>query len=402
MSNNHKLPTMWILRDISDCLKKNNDVIQLLMGPRQVGKTSLLEHISEGYRFITLDDLSARRMAQDDPEMFIHQFGDSKVIIDEAQYAPNLFPSLKKKSDQLKREKKKKETHYRLTGSNQILMDKAVKEGLTGRASYFELNSLSVSEILNSKEIPMIDILYKGGWPELYLYSETNISKYLNDYITSYIEKDIVLTAGIQKTSHFLKYIGLLAGRSGQIMNYSTLAKLVGVDTATINDWTSILERMKIISLAPPFFSNLSKRLVKSPKIYFLDTGLACRLQGWGAPAPIITSPQIGPLFETLVYSEIYKFIINNQKNWKIFHWRTRDNEEIDFIIQLENQSYLAIEAKVSPQTFLPIEKLPHFSKVIPAKKVIAKYVCHFEGDKIWNDQIPVSMLSEKLKSIKI
>jgi len=173
-------------------------------------------------------------------------------------------------------------------------------------------------------------------------------------------------------------------------MNHSALAKLVGIKTSTIDDWVSILEKMKIISLAQPFSSNLSKRLIKSPKIFFLDTGLACRLQGWSSAEPIITSPQLGPLFETLVYSEIYKFIINHQKNWKIYHWRTRDNEEIDFILQLENLKYLAIEAKVSPQKFSSTQTLPHFSKIISKNNLLGSYVCHLEGERIWNDRVPI------------
>jgi len=157
------MPTMWIYRDISNYLEENTDVIQVLMGPKQVGKTSLFEHISKGYEYITLDDIAARRIAQEDPEMFLQQFGDKKVLIDEAQYAPNLFPSLKKKSDQLKKEKSKKQTHYRITGSNQIMMDKSVKEGLTGRASFFELSTLSISEILKSRKDSITNILFQGG-----------------------------------------------------------------------------------------------------------------------------------------------------------------------------------------------------------------------------------------------
>ena len=396
------MPSMWIKRDLSNILKKNQDLIQILIGPRQVGKTSLLEHLSKDFDYVTLDDLSARELAQKDPQLFLSQFKNQKVVIDEAQYAPNLFPELKKKSDQLKKELNKKQTVFRLTGSNQILMDKAVKEGLTGRASFFDLTTLSLSEILSSVSISPIQALYQGGWPELYAYPETDSNKYLNDYIRSYIEKDIILTAGIQKSSAFLKFLKLLAGRVSQLVNFSELGKDVGINANTISDWISILERMKIISLVQPFQTNLSKRLIKSPKVFFLDTGLACRLQGWTDPKPILTSPQLGFLFENFVFTEIYKYINNFQKNWEIFHWRTRDKEEVDFLVQIENSKYLAIEAKVSPQKFLDTTKLPHFYKIFSSKDLINTVVCHFEGDRIWDNKIPIFNLKEFLLRVQM
>ena len=186
----------------------------------------------------------------------------------------------------------------------------------------------------------------------------------MDDYINSYFEKDIVLSAGIQKSQEFIKFIRLLVGRVGGILDLSNLGEESGVDSKTIKEWISVLEKMHIIVLVPPFFSNLSSRLVKSPKVYLIDTGIACRLQGWSSAQPILTSPHQGPLFENLVLSEIYKTIINFQLGWEVFHWRSRDGEEVDFIIQQAPNKFLVVEAKVSSTSAIDLSKYPEISKV--------------------------------------
>lgn len=284
-----------------------------------------------------------------------------------------------------------------MTGSNQILMDKNIKESLAGRASYFDMNTLSVSEILSNSSKNIQDILYMGGWPELHSRNDINPKKYLDDYISSYIEKDIVLTSGIQKSNEFLKFIKLLAGRVGEILDFASLAKDTGVDSKTIKDWISILERMHIIALVQPYSNNLSTRLIKSPKVFFIDTGLACRLQGWTSGETILTSPQQGHLFENLVFSEIYKLNTNYQYGFEIFHWRTKDGEVIDFLIKSQ-RDHLFIEAKVSPRA---ISNINNFREV---KKVFKDHMpniilCHQEGQHIIGQQTPIAFLNSAIKS---
>lgn len=389
---------MWIHREISEILNDNNDLVQIIRGPRQCGKSSLLLHLANDFEEVSLDDPTYRQLAQSDPELFLRQFDGKKILIDEAQYAPELFPSIKRKIDLYKRDpSKKNETIVRLTGSNQILMDKNVKESLAGRASFFDMNTLSVSEILNSKKTNIQKILYQGGWPELYSVPKDS-KKFLDDYINSYIEKDIVLAAGIQKSREFLTFAKLLAGRVGELVDYSSLSKDVGVDAKTIKDWISILERMNIIYLVMPFSSNLSSRLIKSPKVYFIDTGLACRLQGWTSEIQIITSPQQGHLFENLVFSEIYKMNLNYQLGFEIYHWRSRAGEEIDFLVKIKPHQFLFIEAKVSAQSKPDLSKFPEVKKVF--KNQIPDYViCHQEGNKIFNANVPIELLTSYLKT---
>lgn len=164
----------------------------------------------------------------------------------------------------------------------------------------------------------------------------------------------------------------------------------------TIKDWVSILEKMKIINLVPPYSSNLKKRLSRTPKVYFLDTGLACRLQGWTSPDPMITYPLQGHLFENLVYAEIYKMNINFQLGWNIYHWRSRDGEEIDFLIQRSSQDFIFIEAKISPQS------PPNISSYREVKKVFGSnipevLVCHQEGRRVFNQNCPIAFLRKTL-----
>jgi predicted AAA+ superfamily ATPase len=385
---------MWIQRDITNSIIQNTDLIQIIRGPRQCGKSSLLLKLDPEFKELSLDDPSLRELAQNDPELFLKQFNSQKLFIDEAQYSPALFPSLKRRADLYRRDPKNKlQTILRLTGSNQILMDRNIKESLAGRASFFDMNTLSVSEILSAQNNRSIqEILFMGGWPALYANENQNPKKYLDDYINSYIEKDIVLSAGILKSREFLKFIKLLAGRVAGLLDYSSLANDAGVDSKTIKDWVSVLEKMHVISLVMPYSSNLSSRLTKSPKIYFLDTGLACRLQGWTTPEPILTSPQQGALFENLVFSEIYKLNINFDLGWQIYHWRSKDGEEIDFLIQKDPLHYLFIEAKVSPVSIKPPEIFPEVKKVFKSK-VPSLIVCHQEGTEVLSHHVPVALL---------
>ena len=388
---------MWIQRDISDSLAASDDLIQVIRGPRQCGKSSLLVKLGPEFTELSLDDPALRELAQRDPELFLNQFGTEKLLIDEAQYAPALFPSLKRRVDLYKRDPSKPHiTLFRITGSNQIVMDRHVKESLAGRASFFDMNTLSVAEILRARTVGIQEILYRGGWPELHAHPDKDAKKYLDDYINSYVEKDIVLAAGIQKSTEFLKFVRLLAGRVGEILDYASLGNDVDVDGKTVKEWVSILERMHLIALVPPYASNLSSRLIKTPKVYFIDTGLACRLQGWTSPFQILTSPQQGHLFENLVYSEIHKLNLNYQLGWQVYHWRSRAGEEVDFLIDLGAGKKLYIEAKVSPRDPQDLSRFPEVKKVF-GNNPPPILVCHQEGERALGHRVPIAKLAANL-----
>lgn len=400
---------MYIKRDIEDRLRKNKGIyIQILIGPRQCGKSTQFAVLGEGiFKEVTFDDFQARSLAERDPALFLEQY-QPPLLIDEVQYAPNIFPEIKRFVDHIKRERllkhKKSDPQvlFRLTGSNQILLDKNVKETLVGRASYFQMNTLSVHEIKGAfPELKLNQILFVGGWPELYSNQLLNPIQYLNDYINNYIEKDIVVSAGIIKKKEFHTVLGMLAARTANILNHSSLAKDSGVKSVTINEWISVLERTQLLYLLPPVEANLNKRLIKSPKVYFLDTGLAIRLQGWLDFLPMMQSPQAGPLFETLVLAEIVKCSMNFGKNWKISMWRTKEGEEVDFIIENEKGDVLALDAKLGISGVDPIKIPPSLAKTFPKLKQII--VVSYDGTQalLSRDclQIPLSKLTDFLLS---
>ena len=377
---------MYIPRDLTSRLLESRSLVQILTGPRQCGKSTLLSHLSDSsYTEITFDDLQMRTLANRDPGLFLDQF-KPPLLLDEVQYVPNLFPEIKARVDRLKRERLEKNRElspiFRMTGSNQILMDRNIKESLAGRASYFHLNTLSVHEIRsNLPEIELSDILFRGGWPELYLDPGMAPVSYLNDYIRSYLEKEIVLSAGIQKQEAFNTVLGLLAARTGMLLDYANIARDSGIQGVTVKEWIGVLERTDLAYCLAPYSSNLNKRLTRTPKFYLLDTGLAVRLQGWRERMPLLTSPQAGALFETLVLSEIVKFLRNYGKDWQVYLWRTKEGEEIDFLILTASEEVIALDAKMSLQSTPPVSIPPQFKKLFPKTQEIV--LVTFGGSRI-------------------
>lgn len=377
---------MYIKRDLSLQLAQNTAPVQLLMGPRQCGKSTLLHYLSgPDFKELSFDDLQLRNLANRDPALFFQQFSPP-VVLDEVQYVPPLFFEIKRQVDKLKRQRLKDArefgTLYRMTGSNQLLLDKNIKESLAGRASYFYLNTLSVHEIQQALgDFPIQNILLRGGWPELYIDQALSPFPYLNDYLRSYIEKDIVLTAGIQKQQAFGLVLGLLAARTGMLLDYANVAKDSGIQAVTVKEWVGVLQRNAFVYCLKPYASNLNKRLIKTPKLYFLDTGLAARLQGWQDVAPLMMSPQAGALFETLVFAEIIKFIQNYRKDWQLYLWRTKEGEEIDFLLVMSSGKVLAFDAKMSMQHVYPVKLPLSFNRLFPQVENII--LVTFGGKKI-------------------
>lgn len=393
-----------IPRDIQKRLSTEKGIyIQVLIGPRQCGKSTLFSALGDfASSEITLDDLTVRNLANNDPALLLSQY-PTPLIIDEIQYAPNLFPELKKIVDQLKKARLQQtdkipiDVIYRLTGSNQLLLDENVKETLTGRASYYDLNTLSVNELTGwDPNIALDQVLFRGGWPEIYIEPELNVINYLNNYIRTYIEKDIVISAKIIKQREFQTVLGMLAARVGQFINYSSVADNSGVKSVTISEWISVLEKTNIIQLCQPYETNLNKRLIKMPKLYFLDTGLCVRLQGWQEVTPMMNSPQVGALFESLVYAEIIKYINNFGKSWKVTVWRTKDGEEIDFIIENETGTKLAMDAKLAIHHVRAMPVPRSLQKTFPDIEHVA--LVTFGGEQRWLSktclQLPIAQLA--------
>lgn len=377
---------MYIQRDITAKLTASHAPVQLLIGPRQCGKSTLLSELAgPSWQELTFDDLQMRLLANRDPALFLAQFRPP-LLLDEVQYVPQLFPEIKRQVDLLKKQRLKTgeviRVLFRLTGSNQLLMDNNIKESLAGRASYFYLNTLTVHEIKAAfTTIGIGDILFKGGWPELYIDPSYSPVQYLNDYIRSYIEKDIVLSAGVQKQQAFQLVLSLLAARTGMLLDYANVARDSGIQGVTVKEWVSVLQRTDLVYCLKPYASNLNKRLTKTAKIYFLDTGLAVRLQGWQEPGPLLTSPQAGALFETLVFAELMKFIRNYDLDWQLYLWRTKEGEEIDFLIMTASGKILALDAKMSLHSRQAMKLPPTFAALFPQVKQLT--IVTFAGQKM-------------------
>jgi predicted AAA+ superfamily ATPase len=396
---------MWIPRDLEKPWSTGSSLpARILTGVRQCGKTSLLEHlVPQGWNVLSLDDFQLRSLAQRDPALFF-DMNPLPAIIDEIQYAPDLFPEIKRRVDKWRRERREgtegRSPLVWASGSNQILIDRKVKESLAGRASYYTLHTLSVGEIARAFPRSSLDAVFlKGGWPELYLDERLSPAAYLNDHIRSFVEKDIVLSAGIQKVETFAQALALLAARTGTLLNASSISQESGVQVSTILDWVGILERTHLIHRLQPWHSNLSKRVLKTPKLYFLDVGLAARLQGWSDPAPLLRSPQAGPLFETLVFSEIMKTRDHFLKDWQLFHWRTREKEEVDFIVRNSAGKTIALEAKLATQSIGHVELPAGFQRDLP--EVDQLVVVAFGGEQRSVSrrcvQLPIARLAEFL-----
>lgn len=380
--------------------------VVLLVGPRQVGKSTLLEQFKVASHLV-LDDLGLRERVQSDPALVL-EGTRLPVLVDEAQYAPNLFSEIKLRVDKKRREQRSSgansaSTMFYLTGSNRTLLDEKVKESLSGRSHIFFLLGLSVSEILAwNPKIPLGHILFCGGYPELYVRERLKPVHYLNDYILTFVEKDIAISAGVEKMREFHTVLRLLAARTGQFINFSEVANSANVDQKTVQAWVSILQRNLLIELVPTFSSNLSKRIIKMPKLYFYDTGLCARLQGHTDEDLLWHSNQVGSLFETLVFTEIKKTILNHLLPWEVFTWRTKEHREIDFVIQTP-KGILLIEAKLGIHNIGRLELDSEAKKVF--KTVAKKLVVTAGGEKVQLDSetqaVPISQLSATLLETK-
>lgn len=371
---------MWIDRDFIENFNPALGLEALLIrGPRQIGKSSLLLKLNPPVKDqIYLDDPAIRNSANLDAE-FVLQNCRLPVLIDEVQLAPPIFYSIKKHIDQLRRERLlKNATHemnlYRMTGSDQILLDEQVKETLAGRIQSYYLYGLSVNELVrHDPDIQIKEIIFRGGFPELWIRKELNPVRFINDYITTFVEKDIAHSAGVEKLKSFMSTLQLLAARTGELLNYESLGGDAGVTGKTIKEWINILEKNKILCTLSPYHSNLNKRLIKLPKIYFCDVAICTRLQSHQEVDTLLHSPQAGHLFENLVLSEILKTEANFFKNWNLFFWRTKEKEEIDFIVE-DKHSIILIEVKLSAATQYKINVPEAIEK--KGKKITTAIVC--------------------------
>jgi len=345
---------MWIDRDFSSILTNlNASPIKVLKGPRQVGKSTFLERLKT-HQMIYLDDAAVRLQAAQNPRLFL-DYLPNKVVLDEAALVPEIFTELKRRVDEQRRTRPMaNEIDVWITGSNQTLIQENVRESLAGRASYFDLNTLSIHELGALWKLDQY--LVKGGWPELYVSPNLNPIRYLSDLIATFIENDIVAAAGIERRAAFTKCLQLTAARVSQLYNFSDVATNCSVDSTTIQSWLTILETNGILRRLLPYSTNLNQRLIKSPKFYFEDVALATRLQGWTELQPLMLSPVVGNLIENIAVGEVARFFINRGERPQLNFVRSKEKVEVDLLIHLPNQRCIAAEIKSTPQALLPAQ----------------------------------------------
>ena len=336
----------------------------LITGPRQVGKSTLLQHISEDYQYVTFDDPMLLSMARNDPTLFMLNYS-GKLILDEVQYVPELFSSLKLAID-----KQKTAGLYLLSGSQAFELMQNVTETLAGRIAVLKLQGFSLREIQRIEFyqpfVPNLDyltargkhfqpieniwkIIHQGYMPRLYE-QEMNWEIYYASYVSTYIERDVRSLTNISNISDFTRFMVAIAARSGELLNYSNVAQEVGVSVDTIKRWTTILETSGIIYLLKPYSNNHLKRAIKTPKVYMLDTGLMAWLTKWLTPETIQQGAKSGQFFETFVVSEIIKSFYNSGIEPPLYFYRDTNQKEIDLLIEHDRTIYpVEIKTTASP-----------------------------------------------------
>ena len=314
--------------------------IVTITGPRQSGKTTLAQYVFHEKPYLSLEDPDIRQMALDDPRAFLNQLPDGGVL-DEVQRAPELFSYLQSRVDADGRM-----GLFLLTGSQQFGLISKITQSLAGRTAFVELLPFSVGEIaragLVSKSLD--EMLFKGGYPPLYD-RKLSPSQWLAAYTTAYVERDVRQLLKIQDLDSFQRFVMLCAGRSGQIVNLSSLANDCGITHNTAKAWVSILEASYILFQLRPHFANFSKRLIKSPKLYFYDAGLVCWLLGIRDSSQLASHPLRGSIFETFILSELVKARLNAGESAQLHFWRDSNGNEVDVIADVGTQ-LMPIEIK--------------------------------------------------------
>ncbi len=353
-----------VAREISSHLRTlaSQYPVITLTGPRQSGKTTLVRQIFKEKAYINLELLDQREFARSDPRGFLRRIPDG-AILDEIQHVPELLSFIQGIVDE-----SRVNNLFILTGSQQFEILNRVSQSLAGRTALLKLLPFSFTEVKNNYSISSINqLIYKGFFPRIY---DQNLepSQAQQFYFETYIERDLRQLIQLRNLSQFQKFVRLCAGRIGQLLNLNSLGNDAGVSHTTAREWLSILEASYMVFLLEPFHRNLGKRLIKSPKLYFYDTGLACYLLGIGKEAQVDTHPLRGSLFENLVIAELVKFRFNQGKGINLNFYRDSMGNETDVIYNIA-QEILPIEIKAG-ETVAP----DYFKGLLALQKVIGSY----------------------------
>ncbi len=337
-----------------------------ITGPRQSGKTTLSKHLFKGKPYVSFENPSIQREAEENPQAFLKKYQDGAVF-DEVQRVPHIFRYLQEILDS-----NNKRGQYILTGSNNFLLQEQVSQSLAGRAGYLALLPFSYAELVNAK-LDSTDIhkhILNGGYPEIW--DEQLIPGiWLNSYVQTYIQRDVRLLKNITNLAAFNRFIFICANYAGQILNRDELAKQIGVDTKTILSWLGLLESSYLIFLLQPWHNNLNKRIIKSPKLYFYDTGVLCYLLGIKSTAALKRHRAYGAIFENWVLTELKKNNSNKAINDGMYYFRDSAGNEVDLISEKDGEP-LAIEIKSAKNhTTSMLHGLKYWQKYLPKSQCV-------------------------------
>lgn len=331
-----------ILRDAESTLRElaKGYPILALTGPRQSGKTTLARAVFSSHSYVSLENPVQREFAQSDPQGFLKKYGEG-AIIDEVQRCPELFAWLQGVVDEHQRP-----AHFVLTGSQQFGLLSGITQSLAGRVAMLNLLPFSAAELRRADMLPLSldEALCKGSYPPIYdRHLEPGI--WYANYVQTYIERDVRQLINVRDPTQFHRFLRLCAGRTGQLLNLSALGDDAGLSHNTAREWISVLEASYIVHRLPPHHRNFNKRMVKTPKLYFHDAGLAAWLMGIESPAQLTTHPQRGALFETWVVADYLKRRLNTARPSNLSFWRDRSGHEVDLLVEQDGQ-LTAIEIK--------------------------------------------------------
>lgn len=362
-------------RTILNAIKNSVDEypVTLITGARQVGKSTLVSYFeNNNYKYLTFDDTDLILEAKTNPKKFLEKYG-THLILDEIQRVKELFIEIENVVNKIKKEKGTLEANglYILTGSQKFHLMKGVSESLSGRVGIVEMEPLSQAEIKGWKEEPLIydldkimnkcdernlsntelyESIVRGFYPARWEIENKPIKNYYSNYLKTFIEKDVRELINIKDLQKFENFVKLIASLTGEEYNSNNISKTIGIDSKTANSWLSILEASNLITLLEPYYEDsINKRIVKSKKIYFNDTGLACYLIGIDSPKALMLSSFKGRIIETYIHNEIVKSYKNNNIEIQMFFYRDSNQNEIDFIILYDGNLFL-IEAKSGKQ----------------------------------------------------
>ena len=338
----------------------------LVTGPRQAGKSTLLQHTLKTYNYITFDDVLIRNFAERDPALFI-KTNPPPVVFDEIQYLPSILSYIKMHVDKHRRE----HGQYVLTGSQIFPLMKGVSESLAGRIAIFQLYPLSWGEIPNADpfdEMKVAEQMLKGFYPEFIVEPELSAKFWHSSYLSTYLERDLRAMRNIQDLGPFQRFLVLLAARAGQLFNLNEIGKECGISQTTAKDWLTLLQATSIIYLLEPYARNITKRIIKSPKLLFVDTGLLCYLLRIETANQLIHSPFVGHIFENMVIMEKIKQFAEKGERAPCYFYRTSKGQEIDLLIDGDHMEAYEIKFSSTPTKDMALP-LMQFAEEFPVKR---------------------------------